>query len=141
MAGLRRFGAAVVLLGLASAAVAKQPTKRPPEEKRGEILYERHCIQCHGDAVGGDGPATSSLVFEVPSLRGQLDRKDIEKYMDVVLKGKGPMPGYSASLDEDQARTVLRHMARRSNKKVDGTMPPEEEPETEEEESNEEAGE
>jgi mono/diheme cytochrome c family protein len=98
----------LMLLFLGSVAWAAQPTKRPSDAQRGEELYNRHCFQCHGETNRGDGPATSALVATVPDLKGKT--KTDEAAQRIVLRGRGPMPGFEASFDINDARRVLKHM-------------------------------
>ncbi len=100
----------VVLASLAVDATAGQPTKRPSDEELGRTLYTRHCQSCHGPGNHGDGPATAALVVPVPDLAGKvtLDKATV----DVVQNGRGPMPGYEASLNLEETRSVLRHMTK-----------------------------
>jgi len=107
-----------VVLALTSAAVvsasasawAGKSNRRLTDEERGALLYERHCIQCHGLTGGGDGPATEDLVHEVPDLRGELSKDNREAHAEVVLVGKGAMPGFHTSFDRYDARRVLRYL-------------------------------
>jgi mono/diheme cytochrome c family protein len=92
-----------------SLAIAAQPTKRPSDEERGETLYNRHCIQCHGPLAEGDGPATKALVKPVPNVKGKV-RTD-ELMIRILLRGQGFMPGFDGSFDKYDARRVLRYMS------------------------------
>lgn len=89
-------------------AEAAQPTKRPTDEERGEELYRRHCVSCHGVRNGGQGPATTALVHPVPALQGKVTTQ--KDHIHVVLKGKGAMPGFEASFDRQDAVRVLKYM-------------------------------
>src|SRR5688572_5527393 len=62
--------ATLLVAGLASGA---RSSKRLKDDERGEMLYDRHCIQCHGASAAGDGPATPALVVPVPDLREAVD--------------------------------------------------------------------
>jgi mono/diheme cytochrome c family protein len=95
-----------LLLGLP--AVAGQPTKRPPDAEHGKELWMRHCNSCHGPTNHGDGPATAALVIPVPDLAGKVDVT--KETIDVVMNGKGPMPGFEASFDREEAKRVLQYM-------------------------------
>ncbi len=112
MRSLRWFSWVVpfAVLLVASAAWATRPSKRLGDEARGEQLYTRHCVQCHGVSGAGDGPAAAALVAKVPDLRGEVTGKNREAHAQIVLDGKGVMPGFEASFDRYDARRVLRHM-------------------------------
>ncbi len=103
---------AVGVFGLASAALAgsKMPTKRPSDADRGRELYDRHCVQCHGPTGAGNGPAAAAMVRPVPDLRGKLDKAQREVRVDLIVKGRGAMPGFGTSFDEHDARRVLKHL-------------------------------
>jgi high-affinity iron transporter len=98
------------LLLVAGLASATRSSKRLKDDERGEQLYDRHCIQCHGDGAAGNGPAASALVVPVPDLRETLDPDNREAMARVVLDGSGAMPGFEPSFDKYDARRVLRHM-------------------------------
>jgi mono/diheme cytochrome c family protein len=103
---------AIFAFALALAALtarAAQPTKRPTDAERGEQLYRRHCVACHGVRNAGDGPATAALVRPVPDLAGTTSAS--EEMVRVVLKGNGAMPGYEATFDRPDAVRVLKFMA------------------------------
>jgi mono/diheme cytochrome c family protein len=80
------------------------------DDERGKMLYERHCVQCHGVAAAGDGAATDALVATVPDTRNRLDKADLEKNVRLVLDGQAAMPGFEASFDKYDARRILRYM-------------------------------
>ncbi len=103
---------APLLVALPSGAQQRPPTQRMPDDERGALLYERHCVQCHGPTLAGDGPAAGELVAEVPDLRGALHRDRRALLVPIVLDGQGAMPGYRASFDAHDARRILRHMER-----------------------------
>lgn len=99
------------LLALAdgSSAVAAQPTKRPTDADRGRELYNRHCVQCHGVAARGDGPASRALVHPPADLQGKVRADD--PTIQIVRGGKGPMPAFDQSFGVDDSRRVLQFMA------------------------------
>lgn len=97
---------------VATVASADRPSKRQSDKVRGKMLYERHCIQCHGPTGAGNGPATDDLVVDIPDLRGQIDKDNREAMVDVVLSGRGAMPGYFMTIDRHDARRAVRHLQR-----------------------------
>jgi cbb3-type cytochrome c oxidase subunit III len=55
---------AVGVLGLARTRVHAQPrrvTGAPNDTTRGKIVYDAHCVECHGATGRGDGPAAAML--------------------------------------------------------------------------------
>lgn len=113
-----------VLVGLlvATASPAEVPTKRPTDEERGRELFDRHCVQCHGEKLHGQGPATQALVHKVPDLVGKVKVDD--KQINVVFRGRGAMPAYEATFDKQDARRVLQHMKRLSDEEAQRTKAP-----------------
>jgi mono/diheme cytochrome c family protein len=96
----------VVLLFVgASAAEAGVPTKIPPDRERGEALYRVNCWPCHGAQALGDGPAGAPL--KTPPLAGVIRPTDFDPQVEVVLRGRGAMPGYAEVLDRNDARRIL----------------------------------
>jgi mono/diheme cytochrome c family protein len=97
-----------MLTVLFATALAAQPSKRPTDAERGEQLYRRHCVACHGTTNQGDGPATAQLVVSVPDLVGKVTAEgDMVRSVD---KGKGAMPGYASTFEVADAIRVLKYM-------------------------------
>ena len=124
----RRLPALLLVLAfaaIAGAAVAARPSKRLDDVERGKQLYERHCVQCHGAGVAGDGGATAAMIAKVPDLRaGKLTDANQEAMVAVVLDGRGPMPSFEASFDRYEARRLLRYMQSLADGKAEEKAPP-----------------
>ena len=105
-----------VLLAVTTVAVAapkkRNKNKRPPDLERGRELYERHCVQCHGVDLAGDGPAAEALVAPVPDLAGLVSTEGRDALVPVVMNGRNSMPGFETSFDRYDARRVLKFIAR-----------------------------
>jgi mono/diheme cytochrome c family protein len=110
---------------MASLAWAGRPTKRLSDDDRGKLLYDRHCVQCHGATAAGDGLAAAALVKPVPDLRdGKLSSDNREAMAAVVLDGRNVMPSFEMSFDRYDARRVMRWMEKQANGKT-AVAPPE----------------
>ena len=110
----------IVLCLLGSTAMGAPTTKkkknaRPTDAERGKELYDRHCVACHGSQGDGQGPMASSLVQEIPNLRGVLTKETLNSYVKTVQLGKNAMPGFELSFDQHDTRRVLRTMIKRMN--------------------------
>ncbi|MFK7926805.1 MAG: cytochrome c [Myxococcota bacterium] len=116
-------GGTITLLLALTPAFAASGNRRPSDAERGEELYDRHCMACHGADGRGQGPATPDLVQPVPSMEGVVTKASVNGQVPTVLTGKGLMPGFEASFDRYDARRVLRHLA-----KVAGAPPTPPEP-------------
>ena len=95
------------LMGLGGLALAAMPTKRPPDPERGRTLYRENCWQCHGFTGEGAGPVAAALPTVSPPLAGRLAEADYDRLAQLILSGKGDMPGFSAVMDRHDARRVL----------------------------------
>lgn len=78
----------------------------------GKKIYETHCIACHGTEGKGDGPAGKALN---PPPQDLTDRKAMNAFSDeqlkeIIVKGKGAMPSWSATLKDEDIRNVLRYL-------------------------------
>lgn len=100
-------------LALAANPPENRPGRRPTDAERGEELYGRHCVQCHGPSVRGDGPATAAFVHPVPDLVGKI--KVDEPTITAVHLGKGTMPSFEVTFDRADAKRVLQHMKKLSD--------------------------
>jgi mono/diheme cytochrome c family protein len=66
------------------------------EPLNSEGLYQKSCAGCHGgDLQGASGPA----------LKGMADKYSEEELLNLIMKGKGMMPGNLLSEEEAQLVT------------------------------------
>lgn len=121
-----------------SSALAAQPNKRASDADRGRELYNRHCVQCHGVAAKGDGPAARSLVHPPTDLQGKVKADDAT--IAIVRGGKGPMPAFDQSFGVDDSRRVLQFMAGLSEKAPPAPAPAAPAPAADEDEEGAEGG-
>lgn len=82
--------------GLAHAADAASAT-------RGEVLYNRHCVTCHGVELAGDGPMSGVLLIKPSDLAGYREAGGeipVERILrridgsDPLTSHGSPMPVY-----------------------------------------------
>jgi cytochrome c oxidase cbb3-type subunit I/II len=96
----------------------------PPDDgasrARGEALYARACVSCHGDHGLGDGPAASALRDEAGQpiapfdftngeLRCGSEPSDMYRTLMTGMDGT-PMPSFSASFTPIDAWDVVHHV-------------------------------
>lgn len=75
--------------------------------KRGEIVFQQHCINCHNKQPGDTmpfGPPNLHGIFSGPSA---LTTKQAE---DVVVRGKGTMPGWGTVLMHSDIDDVVAYL-------------------------------
>jgi mono/diheme cytochrome c family protein len=90
-----------VAFGLARARIHAQPrlvAGAPSDTTRGKVVYDAHCVECHGATGRGDGPAASTLA---PRPRDFASGK---------YKIRSTETG-SVPTDEDLIRTVSQGLA------------------------------
>jgi cytochrome c oxidase subunit 2 len=69
-------------------------------EGDGQELYEVHCAVCHGgQGQGGTGP----------QLAGIAEKLTPAQHVSVVLNGRGGMPKWESSLDDDQIAAIVNY--------------------------------
>ena len=100
---------AVLLLGVALAGV---PTKTKAPEEEGEARYRAHCAACHGPQALGDGPALAVMRSTAPALAGRVEALPDAPEIDLILAGRGDMPGYASVMGSRQARDILLWLSR-----------------------------
>lgn len=85
----------------------------PGNPQNGKLLYEKHCVQCHGDKGDGHGPDTQFLKVSPANFHSLSSRsKTDEELMNVITFGAvfSPMHGWADRLSEDERWDVLRYI-------------------------------
>ncbi len=78
--------------------------------QRGELLYGKMCLVCHGKTGLGDGPVASKYT-EPPAFNGRALRnyKPGQIY-HAIVKGYGDMPSHEAQLNDDDRWDVILYV-------------------------------
>ena len=67
----------------------------------GVVVYRDTCATCHGaDGSGGFGP----------HLRGKGHKFSYDEHRQIIERGRRSMPGFGASLSEQEIEAVLAHV-------------------------------
>lgn len=76
---------------------------RPPADATGEEIYLQLCARCHGDDLAGYvGP---------PLGPGSNAATQPDEFLLVTIeRGRGRMPSFSSSLDDDQLGRLIVHI-------------------------------
>ena len=115
-----RVAVAVALIGLAliGSSVHAQTPLTPAD--RGQRLYERNCLRCHGVALDGKGPDAAS--FNPPAnFQSYLSRlKDNAQLETTIKEGKRflGMHNWSDTMTDEDVRDLvayIRHAAPNPN--------------------------
>ena len=105
---------ALIALALIGSSVDAQTPLTPVD--RGQRLYERNCLRCHGAALDGKGPDAAS--FNPPAnFHSSLSRlKDNEDLEHTIKQGRRflGMHNWSDTLTDEEVRDLvayIRHAA------------------------------
>lgn len=85
----------------------------PGNPQNGKILYEKHCMNCHGPKGSGDGPDTQFLLVPPANFHSLESRSKTDwELMNTITYGAvfSPMHGWSTRLTEDERWDVLRYI-------------------------------
>lgn len=76
---------------------------RPADDATGEDIYTQLCVNCHDeDLSGGVGP---------PLGPGSNSADQPDGFLEVtIMNGRGRMPSFSSSLDEDQLDRLIGYI-------------------------------
>jgi mono/diheme cytochrome c family protein len=108
----RGFGLIGCILVLAWPIVAiSQEDQGNPQN--GKVLFEKHCMHCHGVRGDGDGPDTQFLMVRPANFHSLESRSKTDwELMNVITFGAifSPMHGWADRLTEDERWDVLRYI-------------------------------
>ena len=114
-----RFGfhaAGSVILGsvllLSTTAFAQKVEPSPENIGKGEAIYKKHCLMCHGPTGMGDGPAGKRLNPKPYNFQDKekMAAETDEHLFKEITKGKGPMPAFERKLKENERWMVLHYI-------------------------------
>ncbi|HEU4684242.1 MAG TPA: cytochrome c [Nitrospira sp.] len=101
----------VVLVLLASSWVAAQSGRGNPKD--GQVIYQQHCLRCHGEQLDGNGPDSKDLIvhpanFLSPASRSKTDWELLVMIANGVLFT--PMHSFRGKLNDQQMLDVLSYI-------------------------------
>lgn len=102
---------ALLLAWVLANVVAAQDLRGHP--KRGEGLYQRHCLRCHGESGNGMGPEARHLVvppanFHLGRHRAKTDAELFIAIQDGVLFS--PMHAWRGQLTNEQIKDLVAYI-------------------------------
>ena len=89
---------------------SQEPFGNPQE---GKILYEKHCVLCHGTNGAGDGPDTQFLMVQPANFHSLESRSKTDwDLMTIITFGAAfsPMHGWADRLTKEERWDVLRYI-------------------------------
>jgi cytochrome c6 len=92
----------ILLLAASLSACGQQRPDREEQMAQGEQLYIVQCGRCH--QMDGSG-----FAHIYPAMAGNpvVTLHDINPSLAVILHGRGSMPGFSDSLDNEQIASIM----------------------------------
>jgi mono/diheme cytochrome c family protein len=82
----------------------------PEAIARGKVLYENHCLQCHGTSGVGDGEKAKELKIKPANLQSTVKAVSNFKFFMSISEWKGTMPGWSTPLSEKQRDDLVAYI-------------------------------
>ena len=83
----------------------------PASIDRGRILFNRNCIQCHGETGRGDGELARTLPIPPANLYDHIPYHPDQFFFRVLANGlSGIMPGFASSLGEDERWDIMNFL-------------------------------
>lgn len=99
----------VMILG--SGWVSAQGAKGDP--KNGQLVYEKHCLRCHGLSLEGNGPDSNFLIVAPANLQSLKSRTKTDWELLLAIShgvAFSPMHGWRERLTPDQIMDVLAYI-------------------------------
>lgn len=79
---------------------------------KGEAIYKKHCLMCHGETGLGNGPAGKRMNPKTSNFHDKEKMATVtdEDLLKQITKGKGPMPPFERKLKENERWMVLHYV-------------------------------
>lgn len=103
--------ATAVAIILCGSWVLAQSVKGNP--KNGQLIYEQHCLRCHGMSLEGNGPDSHFLIVAPANLQAPRSRAKTDwELLLAISQGVAfsPMHGWRERLTQDQIVDVLSYI-------------------------------
>jgi mono/diheme cytochrome c family protein len=92
-----------------------EDTRDPAETERRAViaLFASMCASCHGESGRGDGPGRPPVaqMSDLTTATWQSGRTD-EQIAEVIVEGRGMMPGFGEQLSAQGIAALVRHVRR-----------------------------
>ena len=88
--------------------IAGQTQSSPGDPHKGKILYDQHCLTCHGAGGKGDGPIGQNLIPPAANLT-LLKEKSDAAILDTIRNGRPgtAMPSWKEYLNHSEMNDLL----------------------------------
>jgi mono/diheme cytochrome c family protein len=103
------FGAVAIILAGSWAAAQTLPGN----PKKGEAIYQQHCVRCHGKSGDGLGPEAKDLIIPPSSFLTLKSRSKTDMELLLAIKQGvlfSPMHGWGDRLSDQEVWDVLSYI-------------------------------
>jgi mono/diheme cytochrome c family protein len=102
---------AIFLVFVTSSWVSAQGARGNPKD--GQVIYQQHCLRCHGDKLDGNGPDGEYLIIRPANFLSQGSRAKTDWELLVTITNGAlftPMHGFRGRLSDQQILDVLSYI-------------------------------
>jgi mono/diheme cytochrome c family protein len=102
---------AIFLVFVTNSWVSAQGARGNP--KNGQVLYQQHCLRCHGEKLDGNGPDGEYLITRPANFLSQGSRAKTDWELLVTITNGAlftPMHGFRGKLSDEQILDVLSYI-------------------------------
>lgn len=105
--------AATLGLAMTAACEGARAQEFPPDAVKGQAVYQRHCLACHGASGRGDGPDAPALTVPPANFhRFKSFLKSDEELLRTIEHGIvfSPMHAWQGQLTETERQDALAYI-------------------------------
>lgn len=77
---------------------------------KGAVLYEAHCLRCHGENFEGNGPEAASLTVPPANLRDHFPFHEDGFHFNLITNGAGGMPALGTQVAEEDRWHIINYL-------------------------------
>ena len=102
---------AIFLVFVSSSWVSAQGARGNPKD--GQVIYQQHCLRCHGEKLDGNGPDGEYLIVRPANFLSQGSRAKTDWELLVTITNGAlftPMHGFRGKLSDQQILDVLSYI-------------------------------
>ena len=78
--------------------------------KRGQELYKKNCLECHGEKGLGDGTLAGQQIVKPANLQKTLKEVEHFEFYLSISQMQGEMPGWRAALDHRDREDLINYL-------------------------------
>lgn len=102
---------ACALVVISSGWLSAQERSAKPD--RGQTIYERHCVRCHGPSGEGNGPDARMLIVPPANFHLWQQRMKTEQELFIAISDGvlfSPMHGWRGRLTDQEIEDVIAYL-------------------------------